>query len=666
MAVVKMNKIAVMGLTQERSALLESLMELGVVEIKQEEVSEYLQDKAHNPNVQTELLKIDSILADLSRSIDIIKRYMPEKKPMFYARRIVSEADYSSIMKHRDEALNYASQINRYEDEITSLKGDGNRLIATISSLNPWLELDIPLDITTTRHTFCTIGSLSSRTDLKEFEEALNKEYPEVILLKGTSDRDHHFTAIIAHQADEAEVTALLRNWGWNRITLRDIEGTAKDSKKRLERKIAALQAEREEKIEAIKVLASKREHLEVVSDGFRMEHARIEVKSRLISTRSVFLLKGWLPAGLSAKVKEFLDKHFFCSVEIDEPEKDEEFPVLLKNGPIVESISPIINMYGVPSSKEIDPSAVTMPFYIFFFGLMLGDGGYGIIIALVTGFILKKFRLEDSTRRFMKLLFFCGLSTIVAGFLFGSWFGIASLTKTALWIVPTEEPELMMSYTILIGIIHMYTGLFMKALNLIRRGQILDAIFDVFFVYIMLTGFVLSLLSYAPGLDTSNLGGLVKIGNYLFIVGVGLLLLTQGRKSKNIFGKIFGGLPKLYDVVAFFSDCLSYTRILALGLASSIIGDIVNTLSTSFGGNIIIRVIATGFIIIIGHSLNFALNALGAYVHSCRLQFLEFFGKFLEGGGEAFKPFKANTQYIIVQTNVSQFINSGIKSRIV
>ena len=204
-----------------------------------------------------------------------------------------------------------------------------------------------------------------------------------------------------------------------------------------------------------------------------------------------------------------------------------------------------------------------------------------------------------------------------------------------------------------------------MQALNLIRRKQYLDAVFDVLFVYIMNTGFVLLLLPYAPGLSIPGDSSIVQAGKYVFITGVILILLTQGRKSKNIIGKIFGGIPKLYDIIGFFGDCLSYIRILALGLASAIIGDIVNTLSFSFGGMFLIKFIFAALILVVGHIINFALNALGAFVHSCRLQFLEFFGKFLEGGGEPFIPFKAKTKYIIVKHEISKLLDTGAKSRI-
>lgn len=661
-----MNKITVLGLKEERSQLLKSLMDLGVVEITQEEPGEDIGEKAQNADVQDELNKIDTKLSILNRSLEILNSYVPVKKSFFSARRIVSEKDYNDAEKNRADVLEIAERINSCEDELTRLKGDEIRLTGLANSLEPWLDLDIPLDVTATRYAFCYTGSLAGNADVNFVKEALYSEFPEAEVLVARSDEDRHYIAVIGLKADEAGILNGLRNWSWNRITIRDTAGTAKETMARFVRQRESLEKEREVNLSLIKELAGKREALEIVLDSFHMERARIEAKARLVSTEFAFLMKGWLPEKLSDKIRDYLNDHFFCAIDIEAPAAGEEFPVLLKNGPIVESISPIIKMYGVPSSLELDPSFITFPFYIFFFGLMLGDGGYGLLISLFTGFILKKYRLEEGTRNFMKLLFFCGLATILAGFLFGSWFGIASLAKTAIWIVPTEQPELMMSYSILIGIIHMFTGLLMKALNLIRKGKILDAVFDVGFVYIMLTGFILSLLPFAPGLSIPSSSAIVQIGYKVFIVGVVLVLFTQGRNSKKITGKIFGGLPKLYDIVAFFSDCLSYTRILALGLASAIIGDIVNTLSAQLGNNIILKLTAVTLVLLFGHTLNFALNALGAYVHSCRLQFLEFYGKFLDGGGEAFKPLKANTKYVVVENALKTFLNSGTKSGVI
>ncbi|WP_252891352.1 V-type ATPase 116kDa subunit family protein [Thermoclostridium stercorarium] len=274
------------------------------------------------------------------------------------------------------------------------------------------------------------------------------------------------------------------------------------------------------------------------------------------------------------------------------------------------------------------------------------------MILSLLSGIILWRFKLEDEMRKFMKLMFFCGLSTMFWGLMFGGWFGISSLVRYAVWFDMVSEPERMLSWSLLFGIIHIYAGFAIKAANLIREKKYLDALYDVGFVYIFYTGAVLFLLPYAPAVNQDKVAPLVNIGRYMLVVGGVLLLLTQGRDRKNIFGKIAGGLSSLYNVVSFLSDVLSYSRLLALGLATAIIASIVNQLSVMFDMPIVLKVIVAVVILVVGHAVNFGINALGAYVHSCRLQYLEFFGKFYTGGGEAFSPLKINTKYTKLKLN--------------
>jgi V/A-type H+-transporting ATPase subunit I len=286
-------------------------------------------------------------------------------------------------------------------------------------------------------------------------------------------------------------------------------------------------------------------------------------------------------------------------------------------------------------------------PFFVMFFGLMLSDGGYGIILSVLSAIILWRFKLQDNTRKFMKLMFFCGLSTMFWGLMFGGWFGISALVPYAVWFDMVSNPELMLSWSLLFGVIHMYVGLALKAANLIRRGKYIDALFDAGFWYVFFTGAVLTLLPYAPAVNQETAAQLSNVGKYVLAAGAVLLILTQGRGKKGIIKKFFGGLSSLYDVIGFLSDILSYSRLLALGLATSIIAGIVNQMSVMFDMPVVLKVIVAAAILLIGHVINFGINVLGAYVHSCRLQYLEFFGKFFTGGGEAFSPLKANTKYI-------------------
>ncbi|NLO93271.1 MAG: V-type ATP synthase subunit I [Clostridiaceae bacterium] len=665
MAVIKMNKIAVLGLNEERSELLKTLQKFGVLEIDLKEPEEGLGDKTYNLSVLSDLSIIDDCISELDGAIDILSRFAPVKKPLFSARRVISEAEYNEVIKQKDNMINQARQIRSTYNDLEKLKLEENNLNSQLASVEPWLNLDIPLEMTETRHAFFYTGTLPARIDINALKDSLKTEIPESELLPVKIDSDIYYIVVFGMKDAEAEILEHLRKWEFSRISFREGQGTAKERRLQLKNELKALDEEREKKKSLIIELASKRNELETLSDAFRTERTEVEAKSRLLTTDRTFLLTGWVYAEHSEKIEEYINKHFYCAVSIEEPAENEEFPVQYKNGPIIEAINPVVEMYGVPSSLEIDPRGITLPFYAFIFGLMLGDGGYGLILALGAGIALKKFRMEDKTRQFVKLLFICGLATILAGFLYGSWFGISSLTKYALWIVPTENPELMMSYAILIGIIHMFTGIVMKGLNSIRRGKVFDAICDSAFLIIMYSGLVMSLLPFAPGLSITNDSPIVQAGYKVFIAGIALVLITGGRKSKNIFGKIFGGLPGLYDIVSFFSDCLSYTRILALGLASALIADIANNLALSFGGFIVLRVIFATLILIFAHTLNFGLNILSAYVHSCRLQFLEFYGKFLEGGGEAFEAYKAKTRYIVVNYESLKLFNSGVKSGI-
>jgi V/A-type H+-transporting ATPase subunit I len=393
--------------------------------------------------------------------------------------------------------------------------------------------------------------------------------------------------------------------------------------------------------------MRSSRAAIEVLYDVLSMEKNRIEAAEKVLKTNKAFLIKGWLPQKLSDSAKKYLESNYTVSVEIEEPQEDEAFPVLLENKGLAEAGEPVLRMYSLPDSREIDPNVVMTPFFVMFFGLMLSDGGYGIILSVLSAIILWRFKLQDNTRKFMKLMFFCGLSTMFWGLMFGGWFGISALVPYAVWFDMVSNPELMLSWSLLFGVIHMYVGLALKAANLIRRGKYIDALFDAGFWYVFFTGAVLTLLPYAPAVNQETAAQLSNVGKYVLAAGAVLLILTQGRGKKGIIKKFFGGLSSLYDVIGFLSDILSYSRLLALGLATSIIAGIVNQMSVMFDMPIVLKVIVAAAILLIGHVINFGINVLGAYVHSCRLQYLEFFGKFFTGGGEPFSPLKANTKYI-------------------
>ncbi len=647
--IVKMSKITVLGMEDQRKPLISSLMDIGAVEINQVDPGEY-EDLAQNPEVQDEISAIGGRISEVSAALESLQKYSPEKKRMFSGRREMSGDEFSKILDDEGSIWDSVKYVREQEEHLVQLKNEENRLNNLYASLTPWKDYAVALDFAGTQKTVFLTGTIPAVVDINSVSDKLGEKapYSEIDLIH--SDKDQHYVAAIFHRDSEQDCLSVLKSVGFNKVSFPGLTGTAQDNINKIIVRLSEISEENESISEHITAKASSRRAMEVLYDSLGMEKGRSIAVGRILKTKRAFMIKGWIPERAASKAKEMLEAKYTVSIDIEEPAPDEEFPVYIENRGLAEAGEPVTNMYSLPHSHEIDPNAVMTPFFVMFFGLMLSDGGYGIIMTLVAVFALWRLKLDDTLRKFMKLIFFCGLATIFWGFMFGSWFGIESLAKYGVWLNPVEEPELLLSWSLLFGVIHMYAGFALKAANLIRDRKYLDAVLDVVPVYIFYTGFILILLPYVPKMDVAAAAPLVNIGKYVLVAGAVFMILTQGRGKKNIIGKIFGGISSLYNVVGFMSDVLSYSRLLALGLATGIIAAIINQMSAMFNIHWIIKLLLMTIILLIGHVINFAINALGAYVHSCRLQYLEFFGKFFTGGGQAFKPLKANTKYITVK----------------
>ncbi len=292
--------------------------------------------------------------------------------------------------------------------------------------------------------------------------------------------------------------------------------------------------------------------------------------------------------------------------------------------------------------------------FYYLFFGMMLSDAGYGIVMVVATVIALKKFKLSEKMRKALTMFRNCGISTIIFGALFGSWFGDivqvvgreffgVNIGSLALWFEPIDDPIRLLLYSFALGIAHLFLGVGVSFKMKWDEGRKLDAFLDTVPVYLTILGVcpaAASILTDVPSM-------LINIGLCVAVIGVVSLVLTAGRGSKSIFGKFFGGLYALYNTATgYLSDILSYSRLLALGLATGSIAGVINLIGT-MPENLVVKAILLVVVFFVGHTANLAINLLGAYVHTDRLQFVELFSKFYEGGGRAFDPFGVKTNYI-------------------
>lgn len=647
--VVKMNEITVLGLANQYRELLGSLMDIGAVDVSTVDPEDSV-TSAHNPNVQDELSDIEGKLGEIRSALSCLEKYCPRKRGFFQSRREISKSEFEKHIKNSDQIWKSIRIIRNCEDRLVKIKSEENSANNLHNSLMPWKASTVPLQTSETVKTAFIMGTIPASADWNAFLEEFSEKVPLAVADKVNSDNDQHYINVFYHKEAEQECLSLLKQCGFNRVVFSGLEGTVSDNFERLGQRLDELMEERSEAIGQIKDQESRRDSIEELYDALGMEKSRLTAAARALKTRKVFMIRGWIPEKLAIGAKEWLEKKYTVHIEIREPAKDEEFPVLLENNAFAETVEQVTTMYSFPNSRELDPDAVMAPFFILFFGLMLSDGGYGLVLALLTGFVLLRFKLERSMRKMMKLMFFCGMSTIFWGAMFGGWFGISFFTKYAVWFDSVAEPELMLSWALLFGVIHIFAALGMKAANLIRNKQYLDAVLDVGIWYITFTGFAMFLLPNVPRIDPQLAAQLSGTGKYILLAGVVLVVITQGRSQKNIFGKMFGGVARLYDLISFFSDVLSYSRLMALGIATSIIASIINQMAFMFELPALIKPIAACVILLVGHTVNIAINSLGAYVHSCRLQFLEFFGKFYEGGGTEFEPLRADTEYVTIK----------------
>jgi V/A-type H+-transporting ATPase subunit I len=643
MAIVNMDKLALIGLERDKEKLIETLMKLGVVEVSAMETSDEEWSQLVVQDGDEEVVsQLETKLAQIKSALAYIGKYDTRQKGLFEPKRLVDKQQYNLVVENQQAIWQVVEQISRLDEQLGLLRAEENRLRNFAASLEPWRELEIPVETVSTRNVTFLLGTVPAIVEVDKLEEELCETVPESYLQLINSDRDQSYLFIAYYNKREEDALGILKNSGFSKVAFKELTGTIKENLDKANQRLKAIETTRAEIEKKLAAFSGEIENLEILYDHYQVQRDRKKVLNKMVKTDKTFMFEGWLPREESARVEKEISERYDCILDIRESEKGEEHPILLKNHPLVEPFEVITELYSLPSSKDIDPNLFLAPFYFVFFGLMVGDAGYGLLMALATGIFIKKFKPQGMAGKLLKLIFLGGISTFLWGVMFGGWFGdlvdaVTSGTYTIppLWFNPLDDPMRLLTWSFIFGGIHIFVGMGLKGYMLIKDGKPLDALFDIGSWYIFLIGLVMLIG-----------GGLIAtIGKYMALTGAAMLILTQGRNEKNIFKRLITGVLSLYNVTGFFSDVLSYSRLLALGLATGVIASVINAIGTLFGfsvGGIIILVI----VFIVGTVFNILINVLGAFVHASRLQYVEFFGKFYEGGGKAFEPFKINTKF--------------------
>ncbi|MBR3988717.1 MAG: V-type ATP synthase subunit I [Clostridia bacterium] len=676
MAILKMQRISIYALTRYSKDVLETLQRMGVVEIENISLEDSVFYKTDNSALSASFVRSASLM---TQAADIVTEYVKEKKGLlssFAGRTPLNVKEYEEFALKNPEALNLAYKLIGYKKKITESKAKIIAYESRIDSLIPWKNLDVSMDAGYTRSTKAIIGVLPEELTEDEICLKLAEVSPETELFDVeviSSDSNQTCVFVICYKGVYDELMSALRKIGLI-LPSSSTPGNPADEIKSLYSKIK----KREETIaECEKAIASHSPDLELLrffEDYYIMKADRYAQLDNISYSPHTFVMTGYIPQKDSQKLSEILFERYGAEVELEDAEGD-DVPVLLKNNALTAPAEGVLLSYSAPSRFELDPTAVMAIFYYIFFGMMFSDAGYGLVMALACGIALLKFKnMEAGLKRSLKMFFFCGISTTFWGLMFGSFFGdavsvifstfigraapaIPGIT-TPIWFNPTvgSGPTTLLMFSFLFGIIHLFAGLILQAVNYIRQGNFIYAVYDDLSWILVVTGAVLALLS--TDMLSGMMGGFkldpvfLTVGGIMAGIGAVIILIFSGRESKNPLKRLLKGAYNLYGATSYLSDILSYSRLLALGLATGVVAGVFNQLG-SMMGNSVVGIILFVVVFIIGHLLNIGINALGAYVHTNRLQFVEFFGKFYTGGGRDFKPYAVNTKHYNIKEDI-------------
>lgn len=637
MAIVKMKRFRLIALEQDRAALLSHLQRLGCVEIGEAEgklatpewAALLRRDTSSSSEVKTQMSQVQ-------HALDALKKYAPVKTGLFHKRSLMSEREFLDA-DTLASSLHIANTIGEYLAEITRLNTRENRLLSTKAGLLPWTSLKSPLNQLSTEHVKITLGVCPSVVTLENLTQALSEAAPLSALTPLSQDRDQHYLLLMYHLSEAEAAEEVLKSFAFSSTQFKDLSGTPAEEIQRVDHELAELSKQRKAAEEHIASFADKRAALQHSFDRLTQDLAREAAREHLLTDGTIMFLEGWAAAtGLDRLEHELAG--YSCAYSLEDPTLEETPPTLLKNPKWMRCINMVTEMYSLPAYHGgIDPNPLIFGFYILFFGFMFADIGYGIILAGLSIFISMKYRPKNTMGYMFHLGIYLGISAMLFGFVTGSFFGdaISVFSTTFLnkelalpyLLNPLSSPMTVLVFAICLGIIQLIFGQCIYIYMMFRDRNPWEGILKVVPWWILFAGIaVMAVKGTAAGIW----------------VGVVALILTQGRHKKGIVGKLMGGVASLYDVTAWLSDILSYSRLMALMLSSSVIASVMNILG-ALPKNIIVFML----VFVLGHVFNIGVNIIGTYVHAARLQYLEFFGKFYVEGGIPFRPLRYRTKFI-------------------
>ena len=673
MAIVNMQKVSICAPRRNRKALLKSIQAMGLIEMHESDIEA---EGLERMDTQAARIRFDRSAETLEEALKKLSYYAPSKGgSLFSEKEVITRKRYDEIVNEASGLLDKANDLVRIAKDIDESKAGIIKNQAAQAALEPWKKLSVPLTYRGTKNAGFIAGTFTGMEDEATLIALLTKDMEDpapvdVTVLEETSELT--YAAIVYHMSVKDTLEANLREAGFARPSS-NYGGGGKVPAQIID-DLAAKNEDLEKKIEADKdeivKFADLRDEFRIASDYYRARSERYQLLGTVLQSKSMFFLEGWVVADKADALIAYVEDKFDAFAEKEEVKEGEEPPTLLHNNKFSRITEGVLESYGLPKHGRVDPTFIMTFFYIIFFGMMLSDAGYGLVMSVFCAIVLAKHKhLQAGMKQMLTLFFWCGITTMFWGFMFGGFFGNAIDTIATtffgyqgdtilkpLWFDPMSNPMYLLLWCMFFGVIHLFTGLGIKGYEMLRDHDLAGFVGDVLDWFLFLIGLILLLLptdlfSSIVGMKFVLPATVTTIAKWITYIGMALIILMGDRGHKNWALRIALGAYDLYGITSWLSDVLSYSRLLALGLATGVIASVVNMLCTMVAGiGGFIGVILFIVVFLLGHLMNMAINLLGAYVHTNRLQFVEFFGKFYDAGGKAFAPFGANFKYIEIR----------------